>query len=486
MAGSSKLERTIQQAHDALERENLGSALLLYRKALSMDKRNERLLTRLGQVELAAGYVAQAIETLRDAARRRPNHTDTHVLLSEAQAAMGDTEGAIATLDKVIARDPSSGAAALALVSKHVNTGDLELAQGVLDRVEASEHPHALMRFARAKVARATKDYGDAIDELAAMLDDPDTLDRHKRSARFELGHIYDAMERYDDAFACFKQANAGHNPGKPIHPDSIKSAWSRDALGSVPFASERDERPVIIAGVPRSGTTLTERVIHAHPKGAGVGECPLLVQMSTRTLVSNLDQTRIDEYAGEYLGHITSQVGAGPERVVDKHMGTEKSLGFISRALPGARVIHALRDPRDCCLSAFTQNFGKNVPYSRDLVTLGKQYVAHREMMDYWFSLIENPVCVSVYEEFVADPDTHTRNLIAFLGLEFDEACLKFHESKDHVRTASSTQVRKPIYTTSTARWKRYESHLGPLFEALGDFADGVHATTSFPGVTT
>ena len=160
--------------------------------------------------------------------------------------------------------------------------------------------------------------------------------------------------------------------------------------------------------------------------------------------------------------------------------MGTEKSLGLISRVLPGSRVIHALRDPRDCCLSAYFQNFGTNVPYSRDLTQLGQHYLAHRQMIEYWKQKLELPVFTNVYEEFVSDSEKHTRAMLGFLDLEFDDACLRFHEAKDHVHTASATQVRKPVYQNRTQRWKNYERHLGPLLEALGPYADGVLAEQS------
>jgi sulfotransferase family protein len=139
--------------------------------------------------------------------------------------------------------------------------------------------------------------------------------------------------------------------------------------------------------------------------------------------------------------------------------------------------VIHALRDPRDCCLSAYFQNFGPNVLYSRDLGLLGTQYVHHREMMDYWTAQLEIPVYTSVYEEFVGDQERHTRELLEFIGIEFDEACMRFHEDAGHVHTASSMQVRQPVYQSSRQRWKNYEKHLGPLLEALGPYADGVMA---------
>lgn len=481
MSGSAnKLGRVLDQANAALERENLGSAIVLYRKALAMDKNNPKIMLRLGQVLLASGFGDEAIEIIKRSAKKRANHPDTMVILAQAYLTVGDLSAMHAALERALSQEPGHGAAILAMVKSHIDSGSVELAQEFLERVGDVGHDDALVLMARAKVQRELKDFDGAGRFLRQVLDGEAFLDRHKRSARFELGAVHEGFKDYDTAFELYKKANSGHTPGQVSHVPSIQSAWSKEVLGGIPASTNNDERPVVIAGMPRSGTTLTERVISAHSLGGSVGECPMLLQMVSRTLASNLDQARIDSYATEYLEHIESQVGADSRRVIDKHMGTEKSLGLISKVLPRVRVIHALRDPRDCCLSAFFQNFGTNVPYSRDLAQLGEQYIAHRTMMDYWIDTLDVPVYTNVYEEFVSDPEKHTRSLISFLGLEFDKACLKFYESKDLVHTASAAQVRKPIYQTGRQRWKNYEKHLGPLLDALGPYADGVMAEQS------
>lgn len=481
MSGATnKLGRVLDQAKGALERENLGSAILLYRKALAMDKNNPKIMLRLGQVLLAAGFADESIEVLKRSAKKRANHPDTLVVLAQAYLTIGDMPAMHAALERALSQEPGHGAAILAMVKSHIDSGSVELAQEFLERIGDVGRDNALVLMARAKVERELKNYDAATVFLHQVLEGDGFLDRFKRSARFELGAVHDGLKDYDTAFSYYQQANGGHIQGHIAHVPSIQSTWSKDVLDGIPATTIEDERPVIIAGMPRSGTTLTERIINAHPLGGSVGECPLLLQMVSRTLAANLDQEKIDSYTREYLEHLDSQVGTDPRRVIDKHMGTEKSLGVISKVLPSVRVIHALRDPRDCCLSAFFQNFGTNVQYSRDLTQLGEQYIAHRSMMEYWKEVLDVPVFTNVYEEFVSDADRHTRSLIGFLGLEFDDACLKFYESKDHVHTASATQVRKPIYQTGRQRWKNYEKHLGPLLEALGPYADGVNAEQS------
>ena len=333
---SSKLQGILQQAHQAARQEHLGSALMLYRKAHGLDKNNADIMFRLGHVLVMAGYHDEAIDVLKKAVKRRSHHIDTLVLLSQAQLSVGDFEGMHGTLDKALVRDPSHGSALMAKVNAYLDSGMIEEAGAVLDAVGEIENPHVLVRISRARYAKDTKEYGRAIDEFESLIGDGEVGEDYKRTARFELGSVFDKMGEYDRAFGCFELANAGHIAGKTAHVPSLQSAWSAEVLASVPKSTVFDERAVMIAGMPRSGTTLIERVISAHGLGGSVGECPLMVQMLSRTLVGNLDQERIDSYAREYGGMLDERVGAGVERVIDKHMGSEKDLGLVSRVLPG------------------------------------------------------------------------------------------------------------------------------------------------------
>ena len=197
-----------------------------------------------------------------------------------------------------------------------------------------------------------------------------------------------------------------------------------------------------------------------------------MLLQQFLRTTPSNLTTDRLGEYASEYLEYLAMQLPNSPARVIDKHMNADRTLGMVSRMFPKARFIHCLRDPADCCLSAYFQNFGYNLPYARDLRTLGEQYAAHRTLMDHWTQIIDRPIYINTYEQLVDNPETKVRAMLEHVGLSWDDACMRFHESKQHVMTASATQVRKPIYASSKQRWRNYEKHLGPLFEALGEYA--------------
>ncbi len=461
-----------QKGNEAIKAENYGIARTMLTKSLDFDKDNPDIMGRLAQVHIVMGHADEAAELLERSIRRRPNHPDTLLALSHAYMEQGRVEDMHGALDKALAWDPTHGACLHAKAMGYINSGRPELARETLDRAGDIERPHALILMAHAKLARAEKRYADAIDALNRLLEHEGALDRHKRSARFELGHCYDALGEYDRAFASFTAGNGGHIQGKVLHADTVIATWSRDLLDALPPADTGSQRPVFIVGMPRSGTTLTEQVLQAHPAVESVGECPLAAHLLARKSPPSLTGADTESYAHEYLAMLDQRVGTEAARVADKHMGAERTLGLISRMFPGARVIQCLRDPIDVCLSAYFQNFGSNVSYSRDLRQLGEQHRAHTRIMDYWREVLDLSFLPSRYEELVADFEPGARRLIGHIGLDFHEDCLRFHESRQHVGTASSVQVRSPIYQSSTQRWRNYEKHLGPLFDALGPLA--------------
>lgn len=463
----------------AMRVENYGIARGFFEKALKLDKDNPDIHCRLAQLALILWKSEEAIEYARRALKRRANHPDTLLLLSQAYMQMGDMENMHAALDRAITQDPTHEPSIHAKVMAYINSGETELAEQALQRAEVYGETPALLHLARGKVARTKKDYSEAIGHYEQILKQDSAMDRQKRSARYELGHCYDALGEYDTAFEFFRVANGGHLPGKALHAPSQIEQWSKQVLDGIPESGNESMRPVFILGMPRSGTTLTEQILAAHPEVASVGEAPLLGHQYSRKGASNLTGADIESYTDEYLRMLDERVGSTPTRVVDKHIGMERTLGLISKMFPRARVIHCLRDPIDSCLSTYFQNFGSNVIYSRDLKMIGEQYVAHRRVMDYWYENLGIEILQSRYEELVADFEPRARAIVEHTGLEFHEDCLSFHESKNLVSTASSVQVRSPIYQSSKQRWRNYEKHIGDLIDALGEYADTSSVST-------
>ena len=232
---------------------------------------------------------------------------------------------------------------------------------------------------------------------------------------------------------------------------------------------------------MPRSGTSLVEQIIASHPDVYGGGELnfvnttarnlvmPTLKERTVLARVVAITQSVIDRAAQKTQKLITAPAPRA-KRFSDKLPQNFLYLGVIQLLFPEARVIQCIRDPRDVCLSCHTKLFGgtNSQPFSGDLTHLGRYFRAHERLMAHWHRTLDLPIFKACYEEGVQDIEKYARSLIDFLGLEWNDACLRFWETKRDVITASTDQVRRPTYTSSIGRWRKFTDHLGPLFESL------------------
>jgi len=235
----------------------------------------------------------------------------------------------------------------------------------------------------------------------------------------------------------------------------------------------------VLVVGMPRSGTTLTEQIISSHPKSAAAGELVAIHQMEsliarqlrlTTPYPENaklLDEQTALNFSNEYIRYLKT-FSDDAERITDKMPDNFLSLGFFRLLFPKAHIIHCRRNPIDTCLSIYFQFFVQANGYAYDLKILGEYYNEYKRIMAYWRDSPFIEMYEVQYEELVADQEKISKELIEFVGLEWDEQCMEFHKNKRPVRTASSDQVRRPMYTNSVERWKKYEKHLAPLIETL------------------
>ena len=323
---------------------------------------------------------------------------------------------------------------------------------------------------------------------LERVLDRPALSEWERSSLLFSLGGLHDHLGAFDAAFRCYREANALRHArfdGDAVTrlTDQRVAYFSAERLARLPRAAKRDDLPVFIVGMPRSGTSLVEQILASHPRVAGAGELRLIgaiarsLNLGTDSgaveaapdLAPGLDQESIDRAAASHLERLRA-IGGEAARVTDKMPYNFRHLGLISLLFPDARIIHCLRDPMDTCMSCYFQGFRAGNSQTFDLGHLGAFYVQYDRLMRHWRRVLDIPVLEIRYEDHVAEPERTCREMLAFLDLEWDPRCLRFHESRRVVRTASRDQVREPIYTRSVARWRNYERHLGPLKEALAE----------------
>ena len=317
-------------------------------------------------------------------------------------------------------------------------------------------------------------------------------LDRLSRRAQRQLliglGRAYDGMGRHEEAIELVIR-------GKTIAPPSYdierRVRWCREMreLFTSRFFTERtdfgssSEAPVFIVGMVRSGSSLIEQVLASHPAVAGLGELPFLLKVARvagiRHTENEIDAAKlrsfgapeIRELAQTYLRYIGGRMGSAA-RATDKQLLNFQNLGLIRLLFPNARIIHCRRDPIDTCMSSFLIEFSHGNLFNSNLRDLGLFYREYVGLMSHWRDVATLRQLDVDYEDAVADLESVARRMVDFLGLPWDDRCLRFHTTQRPVQTASHTQVREPVHTRSVGRWKRYGSRIDPLIEALGDLA--------------
>ena len=294
---------------------------------------------------------------------------------------------------------------------------------------------------------------------------------------RFAIGKYYDDVGDFARAFSAYQRANELHKlSAAPYQPqaharsvDELKRVYTREALTAARSAGSDSERPVLVVGMPRSGTSLVEQIIASHPSGYGAGELGFWATTANKRDAAGYampDEAARKRMARDYLGVLASH-SAGASRVVDKAPINADYLGLIHSVFPKARLIYLQRDPIDTCLSCYFQEFSPLMDYTMDLADLANYYREHRRLMAHWREVLPQGTLLDVpYAELVTNQEQWTRRILEFLGLPWDERCLKFHETARAVSTASAWQVRQKIYTTSIERWRGYEKFIKPLLK--------------------
>lgn len=303
----------------------------------------------------------------------------------------------------------------------------------------------------------------------------------------FVAGKVWEDNREFDRAFEHFVAGNRLKRATTDY--DATRQArFFRDLIGlfDTGFIAARtaadpgSELPVFIVGMSRSGTTLVEQILASHPRVHGAGEMHLLRRciyletpplMNEAELPQRLAQLERDAFARIGGNYIRGLRDLTPDalRVTDKLPGNMALVGLMHLALPRARIIHCVREPLDTCVSCFTKHFTTGHDFSYDLRELGRFYRLYQELMRHWQEVLPPGCMLEVrYEDVVNNLEGQARRVVEFCGLEWDDACLRFHEHNRTVRTASLAQVRRPIYASSVGRWKNYEKFLDPLKQAL------------------
>jgi tetratricopeptide (TPR) repeat protein len=337
----------------------------------------------------------------------------------------------------------------------------------------------------------------DAADLQAmdAALSADDLSEEDRANLHFALGKALEDDGRYEAAFNHYAQGNAQRRAMWPYDADANRAyvrrtveTFTSEFLGARAGVGDDAPDPIFVVGLPRSGSTLVEQILSSHSAVEGVSELPDLIAIASRLgaspdpdnpggaragdrypgLLGTLAPERFAELGAEFIARTRIHRKTDRPLFVDKLPNNFSQLGLIHLILPRAKIIDARRHPLACCFSGFKQNFARGAQYSYSLSDLGRYYVDYVDLMAHFDAVLPGRVHRVQYEDVISDPETQVRKLLDYCGLAFEPACLKFYESRRPVRTASSEQVRQPLFTQGLDHWKQFEPWLGPLMAEL------------------
>ncbi len=464
--------------------------------ALSLEPNNAKLHDKFAAALTLNGQPEEAEKEYKKAIELDPNDMNIRSNYSKLLGEILKSEEAIKQIDIALKKEVTpkfimnKGVALIAL-------GRLEEAEECFRKAIGLEQSNAeAWRNITSILKYKTSDNKDA-SEIRKLLETGKLSPQQKACLYFSLGKIHDDSKEYDQAFENYKKGNElifdnAQKGNKFFYDRKSHDAFCKGVIKGFDkkfwqefkksgYKGNDSRMPIFVVGMPRSGTTLTEKIIAQHPQASGAGELTEMrntIKLMTPALnkfaqtgqpFSEEERHYFDRLAEKYLARLGRDAEDGVVRVVDKLPGNFLHLGHIAILFPNAKIIHCNRNPLDTCLSNFFQYFASGIGFSFNLEAMAHYYGHYKRLMEHYNqSGLPLEILDVHYEELTSDTDTGVKKILDFIGLDFDENCLKPHESSSGAHTASAWQIKQPIYKTSQERWKRYESQLQPLMSAL------------------
>jgi len=467
-----------------LHQKLFGDAAERYRTAMNFNPND--ISAKLGYCSalVAMGQAAQALPMLEKLYLSRPKHADVLMSLFWAYEGLNRSDEALSSLDNLIELDAGHYEARFQRAQAYMRNGRMQEAESELREALnlRTDDPKAYAMLTEMKKFQSADD-PDILAMHALYESSP-----HESPARvylcFSLGKVHESLEQYDKAFSYFEEGNvlrnrhSGYNLDAELaHMQAIQTLYTPEVLQHC--GDLADDRPIFIVGMPRSGSTLTEQILAAHPEVSSRGEWNAFEQVLfdysdpdqplTLEEMTSFSAQQWREVGQRYLDRLDDDRTS--RRITDKTLVNFRMIGAIHCALPHAKIIHVRRHPLDNCLSVFRSNLrGGEFDFGHNLGQLGYTYRMYQQLMQHWRKLLPAGVMYEMdYESLVANQEGETRKLLAECDLPWNDTCLQFSKTKNIVHTASVAQVRREIYTDAVARWKHYEKQLEPLVKILG-----------------
>jgi len=430
---------------------------------------------------------AEALSHLDVLLKVDPDNPSYKFLRAAALARIGEYDTAIAIYREVLAKSPNSSRAWLSLGHACKTAGLRAESIAAYERViaDAPNFGEAYWSLANMKTHPFSD---DAVARMNAQLARRDLGDEDRFHIHYALGKAYEDKGAYERSFTHYAEGARIRHTGLSYSADETsQAAAEHSALFTTAFFDAHKGQgspapdPIFIVGLPRSGSTLIEQILASHSMVEGTMELPDIIAMAKRlgggkvrggtypSVLAELSPEEIKALGEEYLARTRVQRKTDRPFFIDKMPNNAQHVGFIHLILPNAKIIDARRHPMGACFSAFKQHFARGQAYTYDLNDVGRYYADYAELMARFDEAAPGRVHRVLYEDMIENTEAEVRSMLSYLGLPFEQACLEFHTNARAVRTASSEQVRQPIYSGAVEQWRHYEPWLQPLKEALG-----------------
>ena len=518
----ARLPKPLLAASHHLYENRVHKAEGLARSFLQKNPRHVEGMRILAEIGKRFGVLDDAEFLLESAVEFEPDNIAVRLDYIEILRKRQKHEAALKQANALLSRDPENPVFLSRHAVESLAVGDYETALSGFDRVlaalpeDAGTHAaraHALKTMGRTDEAvdayrrayEARADYGEAWYGLANLktyrfTDDEIARMRAQEAAVglrthdrvhlcFALGKAYEDRDDYDTAFEFYERGNDLKRTQTRYTSDIMDQELQAqaDVCTAELFSAQAGKGcpapdPIFIVGLPRAGSTLLEQILASHSQVDGTLELPDILAAAHRLrgrnrgdgagryprILHDLDTDQLRELGEAYIEN-TRIHRQGAPFFTDKMPNNFRHIGLIKLILPNAKIIDARREPMACCFSGFKQLFAEGQEFTYGLDEIGRYYRGYVELMDHWDRVLPGEILRVQYEDVVADLETQVRRILDFCGLPFEQACLDFHATERAVRTASSEQVRQPIYDSGVEQWRHFERHLDPLKSALG-----------------
>jgi len=462
---------------------NLATARSCAERAVALAPTDPALLIQYGQCLVVSGQRREALQVADRAAAMNLNRADWNDALGTLLSFCDEPTRALPLFRRAVELSPHDSNHLYNLATVQRMTGDLSAAEASLNRVIAIRPDDSQAYHMRASL-RAQTPAANHVDELTQRLRQAQRTPLDEVTLCFALAKELEDTGRYQASFGYLKRAcdlqrrQIKYNVGDDVAlMDRIIRLHDRAEV-NVDVGFETEEC-IFVIGLPRSGTTLVERILTSHSNVIAAGELqafPHELFKAVRQSGEAVGPAEIVERAldvdpaalGRAYIDATRPQTAGSPHFVDKLPLNYLNAGLIRRALPHARIVALMREPMDSCYAMYKTLFAGAYPFSYDLSELGQYYAAWHRLMRHWCDVLGDTLLVVHYEDLVTHQEAISRRIVAHCGLAWQDECLAFHQQSTAVTTASATQVRQPMYSSSIGKWHHLESELLPLIETL------------------